>query len=108
PGPSCFTHTWTNVTIPHSVGGNTAYVGFTAASGSGGGFIPSSNLYVNSFVYNAGTAKSTATPTPNTPKPTPTPTVTPTVTPTATSIPTPDPSPTPGKKHPKKWHLWPA
>jgi len=49
PGPSCFTYTWNNVDIPAWVGGNTAWVGFTAATG-----LPSNSpLYVESLVYNA-------------------------------------------------------
>ena len=32
-GPKCFTNTWNNVNIPSWVGGNTAWVGFTAATG---------------------------------------------------------------------------
>ena len=33
PGAKCFTNTWSNVNIPSLVGGNTAWVGFTAATG---------------------------------------------------------------------------
>ena len=33
PGTKCFSHTWTNVNIPSLVGADTAYVGFTAATG---------------------------------------------------------------------------
>jgi hypothetical protein len=86
PGSSCFTHTWTNLSIPSSVGGNMAYVGFVTSSGSGGGEIPNANLYLNSFVYTAGTQTST---------PTPTVTPTPTLTPTVTSTPIVTPTPTP-------------
>ena len=98
PGSSCFTHTWTNVNIPSSVAGNTAWVGVTGATGLAGSY----PLYIKSFVYNEGTSTSTPTPKPSgtaTPKPS----VTPTATPTTTSTPKPTPSPTPGKKHPKKW-----
>jgi hypothetical protein len=92
PGSSCFTNTWTNVNIPSSVAGNTAWVGVTGATGEPGSY----PLYINSFVYNAGT-------TPGPPPPPPkTPTGTPTATPTATSTPTPKPSPTTFKHHWKK------
>ncbi len=47
PGSTCFTYTWNNVNIPSAVGGNTAWVGFTAGTNAGS-IAP---LYVNSFVY---------------------------------------------------------
>jgi hypothetical protein len=97
PGSSCFTKTWTDVNIPSSVDGNTAWVGFTGATG-----IPSSHpLYINSFVYNVGTSTSTRTP-----KPTPTVIGTSTPKPTPTPTPTPTPSPV-NKQHHKKWYLQP-
>jgi hypothetical protein len=58
PGPSCFTHTWTNVNIPSLVHGNTAYVGFTAGTVNRASSYP---LYINSFVYTVGTPTSTPT-----------------------------------------------
>jgi hypothetical protein len=103
PGSSCFTNTWTDIDIPASVDGSTAWVGFGGATGSGGG--SSYPLYVNSFVYAEGAPTSTPAPTSkpaptSTPAPTSAPTVTPTVKPTAT----PTPSPASVKKgHHKKW-----
>jgi hypothetical protein len=85
PGPNCFTHTWNSVDIPASGDGNTAWVGFGGATRDAPSSYP---LYINSFVYNEGTATSTPTPKP---------------TPTATSTATPKPTPTPVKKH-KKWY----
>jgi Chitobiase/beta-hexosaminidase C-terminal domain/Legume lectin domain len=58
PGASCFTHTWT-VDIPSWVGGNTAYVGFTAATGETSTY----PLYVDSFSYADGSTPQTPTPT---------------------------------------------
>jgi hypothetical protein len=49
PGSNCFTHTWNNVAIPTWVGGNTAWVGFSAATG----LTSIAPLYVNAFVYAA-------------------------------------------------------
>jgi hypothetical protein len=86
PGSSCFTHTWTNVNIPASVGGPTAWVGLGASTGSNP--ILSVPLDIDSFVYTEGTPTSA-------PTATPTPTMSPTVTPTATSTPTPMPALTP-------------
>jgi hypothetical protein len=86
PGSSCFTNTWTDVNIPSSVGGNTAWVGFGGSTGSNP--VLDVPLYINSFVYNVGT------PTP-TPTPMPTPTVTATVPPTLTPTPNPPLIPTP-------------
>ena len=82
PGSSCFTHTWTNVNIPASVGGPTAWVGIGASTGSNP--ILDVPLYIHSFVYTEGTPTSTPTPT---------------HTPTPTSTPTPKPS----KGHHKNW-----
>ena len=87
PGTKCFTQTWNNVAIPASVSGNTAWVGFTAATG----LISNSPLYVESFVYNTGTTTSSLTQTP-------TPTVTPTHTPTPTPTPTPTVTATHGRR----------
>jgi hypothetical protein len=58
PGASCFTHVWT-VDIPSWVGGNTAYVGFTAATGE----TSSSPLHVDSFSYSEGSTTQAAAPT---------------------------------------------
>ena len=100
PGSRCFTHTWTNVNIPASVGGPTAWVGIGASTGSNP--ILDVPLYIHSFVYTEGTPTSTPTPTNTptptstpTPKPTLTPTVTPTVTPTKISTPAPTATSTP-------------
>ncbi len=49
PGSSCYTHTW-SADIPSLVGGNTAYVGFTAATG----LVSLYPLYLNSFSYSTG------------------------------------------------------
>jgi hypothetical protein len=61
PGSSCFTNTWSNVSIPSLVDGTTAYVGIASASG-----VPSSYpLYIDSFsfanVTPTGTVGSTVT-----------------------------------------------
>jgi hypothetical protein len=58
PGASCFTHTWT-VDIPSWVGGNTAYVGFTGATGGATPY----PLYVDSFSYADGSTPQTPAPT---------------------------------------------
>jgi hypothetical protein len=59
PGASCFTHTW-SVDIPSWVGGNTAYVGFTAATGETSTY----PLYIGSFSYTEGsTTQAAAVPT---------------------------------------------
>lgn len=57
----CFTHTWTGVNIPQAVGGDTAWVGFTASTNS----VVPDNLYLDSFVYtvNSGGIPMVATPT---------------------------------------------
>jgi hypothetical protein len=47
PGSSCFTYTWNNINIPSLVGGNTAYVGLTGATG----LTSTYPLYVDSFSY---------------------------------------------------------
>jgi hypothetical protein len=53
PGPECFTNTWSNVSIPALVGGNTAYVGLTAATaGSTSGAV--TPLVIYGFTYTAG------------------------------------------------------
>jgi hypothetical protein len=100
-----FTHTWTGVDIPQSVGGNSAFVGIVGSIGSLVSGLP---LKVSAFSYSEGAP--TSTPTPSS-KPTPTVTATSTATVTATVTPTavPTPTPTPGNKPPhKKWHPWPA
>ena len=56
PGANCFTYTW-NVNIPSWVGGNTAYVGFTAATGE----TSIGPLYINSFSYTEGATTQVAT-----------------------------------------------
>ncbi len=50
PGASCFSHTWTNVNIPSLVGADTAYVGFTAATGETSTY----PLHIGSFSYSQG------------------------------------------------------
>jgi hypothetical protein len=52
PGVSCYTQTW-KTNIPSLVGGNTAYVGFTAATG----LVSLYPLYLNSFSFTEGTTK---------------------------------------------------
>lgn len=52
PGSTCFTHTWSNVSIPSIVNGTTAYVGLNGATGLTSSF----PLYVKSFVYTVNTA----------------------------------------------------
>jgi Chitobiase/beta-hexosaminidase C-terminal domain len=52
PGVSCYTQSW-NTNIPSLVGGNTAYVGFTAATG----LISLYPLYLNSFSFTEGTTQ---------------------------------------------------
>ncbi len=60
PGAKCFTHTW-SVNIPSWVDGDTAYVGFTAATGE----VSVAPLYIGSFSYADGsTSTSTSTPPP--------------------------------------------
>ena len=59
PGAKCFTNTWNNVNIPSMVGGNTAWVGFTAATG----IVSTYPLYIGSFSYTQGTTPQAATPT---------------------------------------------
>lgn len=49
PGAKCFTHEW-NVDIPSWVGGNTAFVGLTAATGETSNY----PLYIDSFSYASG------------------------------------------------------
>ena len=52
PGTRCFTQTWSAIDIPSIVNGDTAYVGFTAASGGASDY----NLYINSLVYTVNSA----------------------------------------------------
>ena len=60
PGTKCFTNTWNNVDIPSWVGGNKAWVGFTAATGE----TSTRQLYIGSFSYTQGaTTTQAATPT---------------------------------------------
>jgi hypothetical protein len=56
PGASCFTQTWSNVSIPSLVGSTTAYIGLT----SGVGLSPTTDLLIKSFTFAPATA--TATP----------------------------------------------
>jgi hypothetical protein len=91
PGPTCYTHTWTDVDIPGSVDSSTAYVGIVGATGETG----TTPLMVTGMTYTEGSASASPTPTA-----TPTPTTTPTSivgqpTPTATPTPKPTPTPTP-------------
>jgi Chitobiase/beta-hexosaminidase C-terminal domain/Legume lectin domain len=58
PGTNCFTYTW-NVNIPSWVGANTAYVGFTAATGETSTY----PLYIGSFSYTEGLTSQAAAPT---------------------------------------------
>jgi Chitobiase/beta-hexosaminidase C-terminal domain/Legume lectin domain len=57
PGAKCFTQTW-NVDIPSWVGGNTAWVGFTAATGETSNY----PLYIDSFDYSEGSTTTPADP----------------------------------------------
>jgi hypothetical protein len=59
PGPKCFTNTWNNVNIPSWVGGNTAWVGFTAATGETSTY----PLYIGSFSFTEGSTTTAPTPT---------------------------------------------
>jgi hypothetical protein len=59
PGAKCFSHTWTNVNIASLVGADTAYVGFTAATGETSTY----PLHIGSFSYSDG---STSAPGPTT------------------------------------------
>ena len=52
PGSSCFTYTWSNVNIPSIVGSNTAYVGFTTASGLSSQY----PLFIDTASYTVGSA----------------------------------------------------
>lgn len=52
PGASCFTKTWSNVSIPSQVGGTTAYVGLAASTG----LSAPTNLQINSWSYTVNTA----------------------------------------------------
>jgi Chitobiase/beta-hexosaminidase C-terminal domain/Legume lectin domain len=58
PGSKCFTNTWTNVNIPSWVGGDTAWVGFTAATGETSNY----PLYIDSFSLTEGSTTQPATP----------------------------------------------
>jgi hypothetical protein len=60
PGSKCFTNTWNNVNIPSWVGGNTAWVGFTAGTGETSTY----PLYIDSFNFTEGsTTQAAAAPT---------------------------------------------
>jgi hypothetical protein len=56
---TCFTNTWTGVNIPSAVGGNTAYVGITAGTGSSP--ILADPVLISSFVYNVLSAANAPT-----------------------------------------------
>ena len=58
PGSSCFTHTWTNLSIPAMVDGTTAYPTVAAAIGTVVGNFP---LDLDSWVYNVLSAAATPT-----------------------------------------------
>ena len=51
PGAACFTNTWTGVSIPTIVGGNTAWVGLGSGTGSGGYYIPPVPLLINTWSF---------------------------------------------------------
>jgi hypothetical protein len=55
PGASCFTNSWSNISIPSLVNGATAYAGFTAATG----VTSTSPLTVKSLVYTVNTPTGT-------------------------------------------------
>lgn len=55
PGSSCFTYTWSNVSIPSLVGGTTAYVGLAGSTNAATG----SPLLINSFSYTVLSAAAT-------------------------------------------------
>jgi hypothetical protein len=56
PGASCFTNTWSNVSIPSVVGASTAWLGFTSAVGSGSPQEPSQYpLLVKTWSYTVNT-----------------------------------------------------
>jgi hypothetical protein len=56
PGSKCFTNTWNNVNIPSWVGADTAWVGFTAATGETSNY----PLYIDSFNFSEGSTTATA------------------------------------------------
>jgi Chitobiase/beta-hexosaminidase C-terminal domain/Legume lectin domain len=56
PGSKCFTNTWNNVNIPSWVGADTAYVGFTAATGETSNY----PLYIDSFNFSEGSTTPSA------------------------------------------------
>ena len=56
PGASCYTHTWSNVSIPSQVDGTTAYIGLATSTGEGSSY----PLYIRGWSYTANTP--TATP----------------------------------------------
>ena len=62
PGAKCFTHTWNNVNIPSLVGADTAWVGFTAATGETSTY----PLYIGSFSYTEGSTATQPTSPPST------------------------------------------
>jgi hypothetical protein len=62
PGASCFTHAWSNVSIPSLVGATTSWVGFTSGVGSGSPQEPSQYpLSVNSWSFTTNTPTGTPT-----------------------------------------------
>jgi hypothetical protein len=56
PGVSCFTQTWSNVSIPSLLNSTTGYIGFNSGVGSGPEEPTTTDLKIGSFAYTVNTA----------------------------------------------------